>query len=352
MGKIKRSVKKRKMLLIRSAAILAPMLMALLLLSQPALAQNTYVITDGQRVFTYTTYATDPEEVLDEAGLELGEGDTFTTESGSGTPSITIQRSQYVTVDHYGEIIQVSTQGETVGELLSRLNIESGSDDVVSQSLDAETFDGMVVRIQQILHLEQSYTTTIPHDTSYCYDPSLPEGTETVLVEGVDGQTACQATVTYINGVETGRVVNSETVTRHPVTEVIAIGTAPIEQIDPNGMPVIGDGIIILPTGEVLTYTGTMQVLATAYHKSDAGCDDWTATMTLAREGAIAVDPSVIPYGTRMFIVSNDGQYVYGLATAEDCGGAIKGARVDLYYDTLAECYEFGRRDCTIYFLG
>ena len=113
----------------------------------------------------------------------------------------------------------------------------------------------------------------------------------------------------------------------------------------------IGENTITTASGEVLTYTHTMVVEATAYTKTDAGCDDWTATGTLARYGAIAVDPSVIPYGTRMYIVSNDGQVIYGYATAEDCGGAINGTRVDLYYDTYDECIQFGRRDCTIYFL-
>jgi len=60
----------------------------------------------------------------------------------------------------------------------------------------------------------------------------------------------------------------------------------------------------------------------------------------------------VIPYGTRMFIIANDGSYVYGIATAEDCGGSIKKDRVDLYYPTHGECIQFGRRDCTVYFLG
>ena len=78
----------------------------------------------------------------------------------------------------------------------------------------------------------------------------------------------------------------------------------------------------------------------------------YTATMTVVHIGTIAVDPRVIPYGTRMFIVSNDGEYIYGVSTAEDCGGAIKGKRIDLYYPTLWECNQFGVRDCTIYFLG
>ena len=352
MGKIKRFAKKRKVLLIRTAAILVPLVVSLLLLSQPALAQNTYVITDGQRVFTYTTYATDPEAVLGEAGLELGEGDSYTTESGMGTSSITVQRGQTITISYYGEIIQATSQGETVEAMLTRLNIALGANDVVSQPLDADTYDGMELWVDQVLHLEQTYTSNIPYDTTYCYDPNMPEGTENVLVQGVDGQMTCQATVTYINGVETERIVNSQMVTQQPVAKVVAVGTAPVSDVDPNAMPIIGDGTITLPTGEVLTYTGTMQVLATAYHKSNAGCDDWTATLTRARVGAIAVDPRVIPYGTRMFIVSNDGVYIYGFATAEDCGGAIKGARIDLYYDTVEECIQFGRRDCTIYFLG
>ena len=71
-----------------------------------------------------------------------------------------------------------------------------------------------------------------------------------------------------------------------------------------------------------------------------------------ARVGAIAVDPTVIPYGTRMFIVTNDGEYVYGIATAEDCGGGIKGNHVDLFFNTVEECFQFGVRDCIIYFLG
>ena len=76
-----------------------------------------------------------------------------------------------------------------------------------------------------------------------------------------------------------------------------------------------------------------------------------TATGTTVHWGTVAVDPRYIPYGTRMFIVSNDG-YVYGIAVAEDCGGDIKGDRMDLYMPTYEQCIQFGRRTCTIYYLG
>ena len=53
-----------------------------------------------------------------------------------------------------------------------------------------------------------------------------------------------------------------------------------------------------------------------------------------------------------MYVVSNDGQYVYGYCVAEDIGGDIKGNKIDLYFDTYAECWDFGVRMCTVYILG
>ena len=351
MGNVKRFAKKRKLLLIRTAAIVIPLVMSLVLLSQTAFAKNTYVITDGRRVLTYSTFSTDPAEVLGEAGLKLDEDDSYTTQPGVGMSSITIQRGQDITIHYRGEVIPAVSYGETVEQLLNRLNLSVSENDTVSQPMDLNTYDGMELRVDEVLRLEQTYTSAITHDVTYCYDDTIPQGTEAVLVEGADGQMTCTATVTYVNGKETGRVVHSQEVTVQPVTEIIALGSAPVEQIDPDSMPIFGEDTITLPTGEVLTYSRTMQVVATGYHKSNPGCDDWTSTGTWARVGAIAVDPRMIPYGTRMFIVSNDGVYFYGLATAEDCGGSIKGNRVDLYFDSNYECFQFGIRDCTIYIL-
>ena len=65
--------------------------------------------------------------------------------------------------------------------------------------------------------------------------------------------------------------------------------------------------------------------------------------------GAIAVDPDVIPLGSKLYIVTNDGEYVYGYCTAEDTGSAIQGYKVDLYYDSYDFCMLFGRREATVY---
>ncbi len=282
-----------------SALLGGLVLLCILMLTLPVFAKNTYEITDGSHVFTYSTHTEDPAQVLQEAGLQLEGHDSFV-------------------IGEDGSIIVC--RGQEPNQTLVR---------------------------------EEAYTITVPHETLYLNDTSLPQGCQQVLTEGIDGETLCTATVTYRNGQELERQVTEEALISAPVTELVAIGTADPAPADPDGMPIFTENTITLPTGEVLTYTRTMQVGATAYF-----CNPWdrgiTATGTKARVGAIAVDPTVIPYGTRMFIVSNDGEYVYGIATAEDCGDTqyICGNRVDLYYDTYEECIQFGYRECTVYFLG
>lgn len=356
--------------LTRAAALLLPILCIVLLLTQTAFAKNTYLINDGGRVVIHTTYATDPAEVLDEAGLELGRDDTYTTQEGLGVSEITIRRSQTVNIEYGGQTLCAVSYGETVESLLTRLGFDLSGNNVVSVALSAATYDGMTITVSQSVTTEEVYTASVPYNTEYCYDASLAEGERVVLTQGSEGQIRYTASVHYADGKEVSRTVLSQTVISEPVDALIAIGTAvelpdypPEEPEDPtvqkapasspaSGMPVIGDGVIITPEGEVLTYTNSMQAVATAYHNSDPGCGPNTAIGTLCRVGAIAVDPKVIPYGTRMYIVSNDGRYIYGIAVAEDCGGAIKGNRIDLYFDSVDECWTFGIRDCTIYFLG
>ena len=341
---------KHQELLIRISAVLLLLASTFGLLSQTVFAQTTtYVITDGSRVVVHTTSATDPADVLNEAGLELGQDDTYTTQAGSGVSEITVRRGQTVVINNCGEEVRADTYGETVGSLLERLGIDTDSA-AVSVSLSDTTYNGMEITVSRVIRSLETYTADIPYATTYCDDSSLPAGMEVVLVEGRNGQEQVQSSVVYENGVETERVTVSTRTIQSPVNEIVAVGTGPAAE-ETEG-PIIGDGIIVTATGEVLTYTKTIQMKATAYTKTDAGCDDWTATGTRARVGAIAVDPKVIPYGTRMFIVTNDGEYVYGIATAEDCGGAIKGNRLDLYFDTEAECWQFGVRYCTVYILS
>ena len=337
----------RKNQLIRVAAMVIVPLFIVLLLSQTVFAETTYVITDGSRILVYTTTATDPETILDEAGLALGADDTYTIQANDGSSEITVQRSQTIHLNHYGREMEVSSLGETVEELLTRLNLPWGEGDEISVALDQETFDGMELTVSSFIQKEQVYTGTVPYETVYREDATLPAGETALVTEGVNGTSTCTALVTYINGVETERTILSEKITIQPVSEVIAIGTG--ASVTASNLPIIDENTITLPTGEVLPYTKVITSLATAY------CDKGlTATGTQARVGAIAVDPRRIPYGTRLFIMSADGEYIYGIATAEDTGSRqhIVGTRIDLHFDTKRECIQFGARDCLVYFLG
>lgn len=351
MRRLKQFAFRRKTALLRVSAIVLAVAGSVAMLSQSAFAQNTYAINDGGRITYYTSYATDPDEVLTEAGFELGKDDTYTTQESNGVSEIHVRRVQTITVDNGGQVMSIGSQGETVEQLLTRLNITVDPQTTVSCDLRESTQDGMQIVLSRTTYVQETYTQTIPYEVQEFNNADLPAGQRQVLTAGSDGEMLCTAQVTYVNGVETGRTIISSQVTKAPVNELVAVGTGE-EEDQQLGELTIGDGVIITADGEVYTYTDTMEVMATAYNHADAGCDMTTATGTTVQWGTVAVDPSVIPYGTRMFIVSNDGKFVYGLSTAEDCGGAINGSRIDLYMPTLDQCYSFGTRNCTIYFLG
>lgn len=344
------AITKKHSLIIRAAALSLTVVCAVTALSQTVFAKNTYVITDGDQVKVHSTYTTDPADVLDEAGVELEDVDTFVTEPGDGETEITVHRGMNVTVDCFGVTMQAVSYGETVGELLERLEIQMVENAEISVGLEEAVTDGMEIRLTTTVISTDTYTAEIPFETIYQETNLLKAGTEVVLTKGINGQMLCTAEVTYVNGSETLRNVLTQQTVTEAVNQVIAVGTG--DGTVKNGKPIIGDGVIIAPNGDVLTYDSVQKFTATAYTHTDPGCNMTTSTGTTVHMGTVAVDPKVIPYGTRMFIVTKDGRYIYGVSTAEDCGSAIKNKRVDLYFPTYKECIQFGIRDVYIYFLG
>ena len=291
---------------------------------------KTYVITDGSRMVTY------------ESAVISEPADT-----------IEIRRMQEVFLSWRGEESVFSTDCQTIGQLLEQLGLELCDTDTLSHAPDTHIHDGMTIRVDSTITRQETYTATIPHEVQYCTDSSLPAGFSEVLIEGRDGELLCTAEIIYCNGEEIQRKILRQDLSISPIPQLIARGTGtPPQPEETSDMPIIEDGYIIMPTGEILTYYKTDYVTATGYTHTDEGCDMITSTGTTVHYGTVAVDPRFIPYGTRMLIMSHDGERYYGIATAEDCGGAIKRDRMDLYFPTYQECIEFGRRRCTIYFLG
>lgn len=119
------------------------------------------------------------------------------------------------------------------------------------------------------------------------------------------------------------------------------------------------EGVLEASDGTLIEYTGVMQLEATAYCACHECCGKWpgnkwygiTATGTRAKVGTIAVDPRVIPLGTKVYVEGLYGANNYGYATAEDTGGAIKGKIIDLYFNTHRETINWGRQQVKVYIL-
>ena len=357
MQKVKQFAFERKDLCIRAFGAMALAVLLMLTLSLTVFAETTYLINDGERQLVHKTDATEPAAVLEEAGLELCAGDQISTEEGFLSSTITIRRAVDVTVNYYGNPITVlGYEDETLGSVMAREALTWTQDDVLSLSLDTMVYEGLNLSVTSIVTEEQTYSETIPFQSTTVNDDNMKKGAQKVRTEGKNGEKTITASVTYINGVESTREILSEEIIQEPVNEVVAVGTGKNVKTTSGsyqgGKVTIGNGTITLENGKTLTYSGSRTMKATAYTHTDAGCNKTTATGTTVRWGTVAVDPRYIPYGTRMFIVTSDGSYIYGEAVAEDCGGAIKNDKIDLYMPTYSQCINFGRRTCTVYFLN
>ena len=371
----KRRILRRVLLITAMAAILAGAL------SFVVFAQNSYVITDGENVTVCRSFSSDPDTILDEAGISLSEEDTYTTAYTDGVNRITIRRLQTVTIVYRGMRTTATSYGEPVSELLERMGIFLSEGDTLSCESSAYTHDGLQIEIvhrgTQILTQDE----VIPYETVYFEDPSLAPDEEVVLVQGRDGLIHRETEIFFENGNEVSRKTLKETTKAAMVKQVVLCGIDRIIMEQPeeketwsssggsgssssssggsssggsssggssSGSSSSG-GVLTTASGDTIRYTKVLSCTATAY--SCEGYVGHTYSGTVARVGAIAVDPSVIPLGTRMYIVTDDGRYIYGFCTAEDIGGSIKGNKVDLYFDTIAECWQFGVRACTVYIL-
>lgn len=92
-------------------------------------------------------------------------------------------------------------------------------------------------------------------------------------------------------------------------------------------------------------YVAVMTMEATAYLPTDGSAEGITAMGIPATYGVVAVDPRIIPLGSRVYIPG------YGEAIAADTGGAIRGYKIDLCMESYSECMNFGRRNVTVYLL-
>ena len=267
--------------------------LAVTLVTGSATPRTTYIITDGDVVTTVEGYAGELDGALERAGIALSAADQVRSVREDRVVQVEIARPLTTYETELAELLPYQTVRRENPEL------ELGQEQVVQTGRQGRVIE----------------TTRIVTD---------PDGT--------------------VHRSDLGRSVAEE-----PVDEIVEYGTR-LPAVAASYLSVTSDVLTHVNSGQTLRYARALTVKATAYTTER---QSWkkTATGTIARVGAIAVDPKVIPYGTRMYIVSSDGTITYGVATAEDCGGSIKGNRVDLFFDTYSECINFGVRSCTVYIL-
>ncbi len=307
------------------------------------------VAADGTTRTVKLYYGDTIAEAVEESGFTLGENDVLSVDADTilrEDAEVSITRYYHVTLAHDGKEQTLLVKEGDVASALEAANLTLGKEDYTDVPLDQALTEGLVVTVSRVTYEETQETEAVAYSTKEEKTDSLYEGETKVKTEGVEGE----RTIVYRNKMVNGKVVETEEisneVTTEPVDKVVLVGT----KKKPSGYASISsDGTLIDHNGNRVSYKKAFTGRCTAY--TGGG---WTATGRPAQYGNIAVNPDVIPYGSKLYICSPDGSVVYGYAIAADTGGfASKGyIMADLYFDTYEECANFGVRNMTIYVLS
>jgi len=289
--------------------------------------EKDVTIKDGDKVIKVSTFSNTVEDILSKNNIIIEDGDVVLPTLDTKLENdmhIMIKRAFSVNVVADGEEKIVKTQPDTVENVLAKANITLGEKDRVEPKVTQYIRGPEKIEIIRVDERVITELKTMPYETVSRNDFNLPLGEKKIAQKGEDGQEEIKT----IEVIENGKVVSSKTertVVKAPKAEIVLSGTV---QVASRG-------------SANFTYTQKRRMTATAYTHTG----NRTASGTIARVGAVAVDPKVIPLGTKLYI---DG---YGYARAEDTGGAIKGDKIDLFFNTMDEVRRFGRRGVTVYIL-
>lgn len=184
----------------------------------------------------------------------------------------------------------------------------------------------------------------VEHDTKILYNNEEYVDYEQVVQKGSDGMKKSVYQECYVDGKLISKSLEEEIVYIDPVEEIIEVGTKEY---------------VVATSRGGFRFDEEVEMIATAYDLSYESCGKYpgdpeygiTASGIKAQPGTVAVDPSVIPLGTKLYIASTDGSPDYGFATALDTGGAIKGYRIDLFMEDGTDANNFGIRQVKVYVL-
>lgn len=308
--------------------------------------RKTITVTIDGQIKNITTLGSNLKNVLDDNGIALGEKDKISVNLNSKIKNgdkINIQRAVDIKISLDGQEKDIKTAEKTVEDMLVAENIKLNELDKISINPKQAITKGLNIKVTRVNEEVQEKKETIAFSKEVKKSDQYEVGTSKVLQEGECGEKVISTKVVYEDGKEVSRNILNEKITKNPINEILAVGTLKM---------------VKLSRGSKMSYSRMLKVSATAYtadfNHSGVRDDPYagrTASGTSARRNpngysTIAVDPSVIPLGTKVYIEG------YGLAIAEDTGGAIKGNKIDLYMNRYSETTNWGRRYVNLYILN
>lgn len=311
-----------------------------------SMRKNITVIIDGKET-SIVTYTSSVEGTLKRNGITVGPKDKIQPGIDSKVENgdkITIKKAVNVDIAVDGKTLNIATAETNVDDMLAAEGITVSDYDRVSPLKTQSITDGMKITITRVSSELVKDVKDIDFATEIKKDNNLASNVTKVVQEGQSGEREITTRVVYEDGKEVSRAVVSNVVTRQPVQKVLLQGTLGVLNVSRGG--------------EQVLYKKAIRVKATAYcachlctgkYRTSTGYAR-TASGTIARRNpggysTIAVDPDVIPLGTKVYVEG------YGFAIAEDTGGAINGNKIDLYHDSHSEALRWGVRYKNVYII-
>ena len=316
--------------------------------------RDVRVVEDGVTRL-YQTTTTNVADFLQEHGYILEQGDQINMELSarfvdSHIPRIVINRGFEVTavVNGIPQAVRVHHDAR-VGHVVMHIETEHGEVYFHDLRRPDPVEPGQIIEFFSVVNHTFTATEPIPYEVTHSYDPTLNIGEEQVIQEGEVGEVETISEVITLAGLKINSRLLSETTLTDPIDQIIAVGTrnpAAQSRVDfPFVIPTADSGLERVRTITMNSSAYTSGFLCTGKRPGDPGYGITASGMRVER-GVVAVDPSIIPLGTRLYIEG------YGFALAADTGSAIRGYRIDLFMYTGQEALNWGRRSVTVHILG
>lgn len=344
---IKRLLLRKRLLII---GIFAALLSAAAGCGVFALLAKDVAINDNGEIIALMTMKSTYQEVLEQNGIVVNSFDYISvplTDSLDRTRlnEIYIKRAVPVYITADGKQTMLMTYKDTVEEMLKDSPVKpEGKDRLEGADMTGRISEGMKLRIIRVSESIARENESIPFEVQKRANSKLDKGLERVVQPGEEGILEKLYKVVKEDGAEVARQFLSQAVLKDPIIMIMEYGTVMNHKT---------------ARGDVIRYNKVLDVKATAYTASlkDTGKAPGhplfgiTATGIKAKKGVIAVDPKVIPLYTRVYVEILGSTPDYGYAVAADVGGAIKGNKIDLYYDGQEYVDRFGVKKAKVYIL-